>query len=64
MSAWRMSIIVELEADDLDAAGEIGKRIWEKCAPLMREIEGVRWMLPVGDFKEREPFAVEYERNQ
>jgi hypothetical protein len=55
--AWRLSLIVELEADDLDAAGKIGEAIFAAAGPVIKNIDGVRWLLPVGDFKEREPFA-------
>ena len=57
MSVWRMSVIFELDADDLDSASEIGRLIWEQVAPTVAEIDGVKWMLPVGDFKERGEFV-------
>lgn len=54
---WRMSVIVEMEAKSLDEAHDIGQKVWEQCAPVVKEIPGAKWMLPVGDFKERESFA-------
>jgi hypothetical protein len=48
-----MSVIIEMDAENIDQAESIGRVVWERCAPVCQEIEGVKWMLPVGDFKER-----------
>jgi hypothetical protein len=55
--AWRLSLFVELEAEDLDAAGVIGEKIFEAAGPVIKSIDGVRWLLPVGSFDAREPFV-------
>lgn len=49
-----MSVIVEMDAESIDEAHEIGQKVWEQCAPVVMEIPGAKWMLPVGDFKERD----------
>lgn len=54
---WRMSIIVEMRAENIDQAESIGRQVWEQCSPVVKQIPGVKWMLPVGDFKERTSFA-------
>jgi hypothetical protein len=53
-----MTLTVDMEADSLEDAENIGRLVFDECAGRIREIPGVRWMLPVGEFNEREPFAV------
>lgn len=54
MSVWRMSVIVEMDADNIDQAESIGRQVWEVAAPAIKDIPGVKWMLPVGEFKPRD----------
>ena len=49
-----MTVIVEMDAENIDHAESIGKRVWEVAAPAIKDIPGVKWMLPVGDFKARD----------
>ena len=49
-----MTVIVELDADNIDHAEAIGRVVWETCAPAIQSIPGVKWMLPVGEFKPRD----------
>lgn len=49
-----MAVIVEMDAENIDHAESIGKRVWEVASPAIREIPGVKWMLPVGEFKPRD----------
>ena len=49
-----MTVIIEMEADNIDQAESIGRVVWERCAPVVKDIPGAKWMLPVGEFKPRD----------
>lgn len=58
--AWRVTFTVEMETEnnDVNEADDIARAVWERCSPLIRDIDGVRWMLPVAEFTRRKPFSV------